>query len=225
MAPNIGLRKKRTRLSTSMQYSQKEYWDERYQKSSDSFEWFQSYEDIKGFISSNIPKHAKVLHVGCGSSELAVQMNNEGWSDITNIDFSASLISVLKEKHSNRFGINYMEMNVEDMSFATGSFDAIIDKACLDSIMCSDESQKHGERAIAQIYKTLRPGGVFLLIATNHSESKLRLLERIEYEWSVAVEAISKPGLLDVPLDDDVSYHYVFICKKAQGVGYQTARN
>lgn len=203
-----------------MQYALKEYWEERYQKNNEPFEWFQSFPDLKEVISANIPKEFKILHIGCGSSELAAQMVAEGWSDIVNVDFSSTIINVLKKRYAGKPELSFVEMDIGDMNFAAGSIDAVLDKACLDSILCCEEAQKQAEKIIAQIYKVLRPGGMFLLVATNHSETKLKMLERTEFEWNVIVEAIPKPGLLNLPLDDDVSYHYVFICRKATGVVY-----
>ena len=56
------------------------YWDERYAKpdAEESFEWFKSYENLKGFLEKWLPKvqeigeekgeRPKILHLGCGNS-------------------------------------------------------------------------------------------------------------------------------------------------------------
>lgn len=52
------------------------YWDERYAKpdAEESFEWFKSYVNLKGFLKKWLPKveaqneQPKILHLGCGNS-------------------------------------------------------------------------------------------------------------------------------------------------------------
>jgi hypothetical protein len=46
------------------------YRDDRYQRDPQPFEWFQRYETLKPFIEPHIPKTAKILQVGCGTSSL-----------------------------------------------------------------------------------------------------------------------------------------------------------
>jgi hypothetical protein len=66
------------------------YWDERYGKpdAEESFEWFKSYENLKGFLGKWLPKVEEggedgkegegkadqplILHLGCGNSVSAV---------------------------------------------------------------------------------------------------------------------------------------------------------
>jgi len=56
------------------------YWDDRYAKpdAEESFEWFKSYENLKGFLEKWMPKAEEagkgnggqpaILHLGCGNS-------------------------------------------------------------------------------------------------------------------------------------------------------------
>jgi len=57
-----------------------QYWDERYAKpdAEESFEWFKSYENLRGFLGKWLPEvertkeeegeQPKILHLGCGNS-------------------------------------------------------------------------------------------------------------------------------------------------------------
>jgi ubiquinone/menaquinone biosynthesis C-methylase UbiE len=198
------------------QYSSKDYWEDRYDKESDPFEWFQNYYEIKDIIQRLIPKNNKVLHVGCGTSELGAQMHSDGWTDIVNIDFSGTLIHKLQTRYADKLGLVFAEMNVEELPFATHSFDAIIDKACLDSVICSDAASKHIDRMIYQMHRVLKPGGVFLMVSYGKSELRKKYLDRNELDWSVTVEIVARESDSSslVPFDDDMSFHYVYICKK-----------
>ena len=43
-------------------------------------------------------KTDKILNVGCGNSRLSEELYEDGFEDITNIDFSQKVISQIEEK-------------------------------------------------------------------------------------------------------------------------------
>ena len=48
-------------------------------------------------------KNDKILNLGCGNSRLGEDLSEEGYEDITNIDFSAKVISIMEEKCKAKF--------------------------------------------------------------------------------------------------------------------------
>jgi ubiquinone/menaquinone biosynthesis C-methylase UbiE len=196
-----------------MQYSLKTYWNERYAKDNEPFEWLQSYTTLKEYLEKYVPKQGKILHLGCGSSELGIEMYKGGWTDIINIDFSNLLIDSLKKRYSNNVGLMFTEMNAEEMSFPKGVFDTVIDKACIDSVLCSDGAARRAEKIIKNINKVLKPEGVFLMVSIAKSDIRKRFLEKQEYNWQIVVESIPKPTLSTLPIEEDKN-HYLYICKK-----------
>ena len=74
--------------------------------------------------------------MGAGNSRLSEEMSDEGFTDITNIDISSICTKAMAEKYKEKADVlKYMQMNVKAMEFSEGSFDAIIDKATLDSVL------------------------------------------------------------------------------------------
>ncbi|XP_074560503.1 uncharacterized protein LOC141816663 [Curcuma longa] len=64
-------------------------------------------------------------------------MVDDGYQDIVSIDLSSVVIEAMQTKYSDKLGLKYIKMDVRDMSpFESGSFDAVIDKGTLDSLMC-----------------------------------------------------------------------------------------
>ncbi len=59
-------------------YGKLEYWEERYSKRNDQFDWYQTYPNIKEIIQNNISKNAKILNIGCGNSRLSEGMYEDG---------------------------------------------------------------------------------------------------------------------------------------------------
>ena len=58
-------------------------------------------------------------------------MTQDGFSHVVSVDFSEVVI----EKMTKRFpGQTYLKMDIREMSFASGSFDVVLDKAVLDTL-------------------------------------------------------------------------------------------
>ena len=84
------------------QYGRTEYWEDRYQKDNKQFDWYQRYAQLQTIFNEYIPKDAKILDVGCGSSRLAEEMHDDDYVDFTNIDISYTVIKQMQEKYQER---------------------------------------------------------------------------------------------------------------------------
>jgi len=74
--------------------------------------------------------------VGSGNSRLSEEMFEEGYSNITNIDISNVCVKAMKDKHKEKGdNLKYLLMDVKSMDFPEASFDAVVDKATLDSVL------------------------------------------------------------------------------------------
>lgn len=69
-------------------------------------------------------------------------MYEDGFHNITNIDISSIVIKQIVDKYKDKYStLKFIQMDVRQMnSFDNGSFDAVIDKGTLDSILCGDSS-------------------------------------------------------------------------------------
>jgi len=74
--------------------------------------------------------------VGSGNSRLSEEMFEEGYSNITNIDISNVCVKAMKDKYKEKGdNFKYLLMDVKSMDFPEASFDAVVDKATLDSVL------------------------------------------------------------------------------------------
>ncbi len=63
-------------------------------------------------------------------------MYEDGYTNITNIDVSNVCIKAMNEKYKDKAEtFKYLLMDVRAMDFPEASFDAVIDKATLDSVL------------------------------------------------------------------------------------------
>ncbi|ETB56128.1 hypothetical protein YYC_00760 [Plasmodium yoelii 17X] len=197
-------------------YGNISYWNERYTKEEEQFDWHQKWYGVKHiFDELNIQNNAKILNIGCGTSKFSEEMLDSGYTDITNIDASSVCINKMKEIYKDKPNLKYLQMNVCDMKlFKNGEFDLIIDKACLDSIVCSEDSLKNVEEMLCETSRVLKSEGVFIIISHAQPSYRLGYLQKQDYKWTVTVKTVKRPmlGIVAPPIDD--SLHYVYICTK-----------
>nr|GEW46395.1 methyltransferase-like protein 13 [Tanacetum cinerariifolium] len=226
---------------SSQAYGEAWYWDKRYAKeSTTTFDWYQKYESLYPLLHLYLPtttSNRRVLVVGCGNSAFSEGMSKDGYTDIVNIDISSVVIEAMKKKYSDSPHLKYMEMDVRDMkAFEAGSFDAVIDKGTLDSLLCGHNSKLNAAKMLDEIDRVLKKDGVYVLITYGIPAYRLRLL-RESHSWDIKLHVIDK--LLKgedsksdtwelthlVPLNSDGSLkdgsplenmdvHYIYVCTK-----------
>ncbi|GAB2220072.1 hypothetical protein Droror1_Dr00007715 [Drosera rotundifolia] len=219
------------------------YWDNRYSKDLSAseamgFDWYQKYSSLAPLIRLYVALHNRVLVVGCGNSAFSEGMLDDGYQKIVNIDISSVVIEAMKKKYYSRPELSYIQMDVRDMNFfQTGSFDAVIDKGTLDSILCGSNSMKNATMMLEEVQRVLKDKGVYILITYGSPSFRLRLL-RDSGSWSIKLHVIEKvvsPGGCSeqskwelnkpVPLNEDGSsveaalgrnpdVHYIYVCTK-----------
>ena len=81
-------------------YGKLEYWEDRYQKDKEQYDWLQRYSppsgnaEMRDIIAQYAQHSAQVLIVGCGTSRMPEEMYEEGYSNLTSIDISYSAIKL-----------------------------------------------------------------------------------------------------------------------------------
>ena len=75
------------------QYGKTSYWDERYTKDPEPFDWYQRYSGIKDLIAQYIKKSDNILMAGCGNSRLSEDMYDDGYTTVANVDTNALFVS------------------------------------------------------------------------------------------------------------------------------------
>ena len=123
MSPGIQL--------VTQEYSDREYWNERYSKSSRScFDWYQRYDTLKYVINPVIPKdaallqvsiqltpgpelvcsstsHSSIFQVGVGNSRLQLDMSLDGYTSILSVDYSDIVIEQMQYSHQQHPRLQY----------------------------------------------------------------------------------------------------------------------
>ncbi|CAD8192011.1 unnamed protein product [Paramecium pentaurelia] len=207
------------------QYGKAEYWEERYTRDPEPFDWYQRFAGIKDLVSACFTPESKLLNIGAGNSRLSEEMFDEGYQNITNIDISHVVTKAMQEKYKDKGpNFKYLHMDARAMEFEDGSFDGAIDKGTLDAILCGESSSSNAQKVIQEVHRVLGPKGVYLAISYGLPEHRLQYFEKPEYDWNVIVKQVHKPTIstsiaITNEDKDAPNAHYIYICTKGQQKG------
>ena len=93
-----------------------------------------------GFEKRDFQIASSSSFTGCGNSALSENMYQDGYHFITNIDYSSVVIENMKNRSPEAQLMKWIVMDITDMKFNEGSFDVVIEKATLDSLLVQEKS-------------------------------------------------------------------------------------
>mmetsp|Transcript_58338 Transcript_58338/g.162584 ORF Transcript_58338/g.162584 Transcript_58338/m.162584 type:complete len:212 (+) Transcript_58338:89-724(+) len=201
------------------QYGKVEYWDERYTRDPEPFDWYQRWAGLKDtFLEFVQPAHS-ILMLGSGNSRLSEEMYEEGYQNITNIDISNIVVKAMQEKYRDRAGMTFMQMDGRAMELPDGKFNVVVDKATLDSILCGEGSTHNAQKLLQEVSRVLQPNGVYIAVSHGQPSYRLTYLQRPEFEWNVKIYTVQKPMMgmaASLSTEEKDNVHYVYVCVKGE---------
>ena len=90
------------------QYGKLEYWEERYTRDPEPFDWYQRYSNLKDILIQYIKPTDNIIHIGCGNSRLSEEMFEDGYQTQTNIDISNVIIQYMQEKNRDKPSLKFI---------------------------------------------------------------------------------------------------------------------
>lgn len=108
----------------------KNYWDSRYQTEQTGWDLGAASGPIRHYIDQLSNKDLRILIPGCGNAYEAEYLSEHGFSNITLIDISPSLVQQLRNKFEGRQEINVIE---GDFFEHQGEYDLILEQ----TFMCA----------------------------------------------------------------------------------------
>jgi len=198
------------------QYGRPEYWDERYTKDTEPFDWYQRYEGIKSTLDRYVQPTHKVLMSGAGNSRLSEELYENQVKNITNIDISEVCVNHMKAKHEDKQEMQWQKMDVRKLEFADGTFDVVIDKGTLDSVLCGEGSTKNCAQMCKEVSRVLKPGGTYIVVSYGQPDYRLNYFDKPEYNWNILpATSVPKPTVSVVEEQDPANVHYIYIMTKS----------
>ncbi|XP_076000712.1 EEF1A lysine methyltransferase 4 [Genypterus blacodes] len=200
-------------------YKAADYWDERYKKE-ENYEWLGDFSKFRHLLEKHMKKEDSILVLGCGNSGMSGEMYAAGYRSITNIDYSSVCIGAMSARHGDCPGMTWHQMDMRQLAFPDGSFDVVLEKATLDSMLVEEKCpwtvspQTAGiiHRALKEISRVLKHGGRFLSITFAQPFFRKRLYAHSEYNWSIQHFT-----------QGDFFHYFVFIMTKGEELSLEDA--
>eukprot|EP00271_Cylindrocystis_brebissonii_P007843 TRINITY_DN21696_c0_g1_i2.p1 TRINITY_DN21696_c0_g1~~TRINITY_DN21696_c0_g1_i2.p1 ORF type:complete len:213 (+),score=29.62 TRINITY_DN21696_c0_g1_i2:198-836(+) len=172
--------------SAAVAYGETKYWNSRYkQEGMQTFDWYQRYSALANLMDKYVSKKGKILVAGCGNSGMSAEMFEDGYKLIHNVDISPVVVEAMKEKYKDFPAMEWEVMDVKSMTFEDESFDTVVDKGTLDSLMCGDDSTVNARKMLSGVSRILRPNGTYVLITYGDPRLRMSHLQRPDYKWTV----------------------------------------
>lgn len=181
-------------------YGTAEYWNQRYAEEPDPFDWLGEYSDVRDHIEgiTKGSRSSRILHVGCGNSELTEQMYDNGYHNIVNIDYSEVVISQMQQRNRNRSKMIWSVMDATSMTYSNDSFDLVIDKGVLDAFSCMTAARLTIATYLKEVFRVLRPGGGFVCISFGEPAFRRNHIINPMLEWTckeTEIESLAFEGM------------------------------
>ena len=121
--------------------------------------YLNSFEDGQVLKILGDVKGKKVLDVGAGTGRLAVKLSEAG-AIVTALDLSEKMLEILKRKNRK---IEVVFGDAENLDFVDGNFDIVVGAFLIVHL-------KNPSIFFKEVYRVLKPNGVFLVTNINQKE-------------------------------------------------------
>ncbi|OHT04656.1 Menaquinone biosynthesis methyltransferase [Tritrichomonas foetus] len=188
-----------------LKYDEPEFWENKYSKDTSYFEWGVPWSKIRPIVFEYVVDTDLALDVGCGTSNLAVDLINDGFKNVICLDVSENCINAMKKRNESIQNINWVCGNCLNLT-SNKKIDVIFDKGTMDSILCGNS--KNGKKELFEISQIMKIGGYFFLISSGVPSSRKFLFSDPGIGLSLVGERVIEIGELKK------NTFYVYIAKK-----------
>ncbi|EYU32698.1 hypothetical protein MIMGU_mgv1a001980mg [Erythranthe guttata] len=184
-------------------FTSKENWDFFYAaRGAGNFsEWYADWPQLRTLLRNHLsfppsappPEELSILVPACGNSRLSEHLYDDGFRNITNVDFSREVISAMMKRNlRERPGMRWRVMDMTDMQFASGTVDAIIDKGGLDALMEPNIDPRLGTIYLSEAKRLLKAGGKYICLTLAESHVVGLLFRKFRFGWKVNLYAVAQ---------------------------------
>ncbi|CAN7984806.1 unnamed protein product [Ixodes hexagonus] len=173
-------------------YSDVAYWDARYRREA-TYDWLLPYEKYAFLLRKHVRQTDRILMLGCGNSPLSELLFRDGFQNVENIDYSAVVIDNMASHCDHCSQMKWHVMDATQLRFPDASFDVVIEKATLDSMMVhekdpwnlSEETHLKVDLVLREVSRVLRDGGRFISITFAQPHFRGPLYANPDFGWSL----------------------------------------
>lgn len=138
--------------------------------------WF-GHDIVKRLIkwmsnTSLLKKEDDIVDLGCGNGMLLVELANEGFSNLTGLDYSENAISLSRKvAEKYKVTINFITCNI--LNGLGANYNVILDKGTYDAISLTKDAKSNRMKYMQNVHVSLRTEGIFIVVSCNWTENEL----------------------------------------------------
>jgi len=157
-----------------MDSHQEKYWDGVAEEKE-----FPTPFQLKEF-KRHTPRERSILDVGCGYGRTLDKLHENGFNNLTGVDFSGKMIKRGLKLHPY---LNLLKNKGDDLPFSDKSFDA----ALLIGVLTSNIHNRKQENIISEITRVLKDKGILYIsdFLLNHDERNLQRYRKYENKYGI----------------------------------------
>ena len=153
-------------------FGTKEYWDDVYSGRgdfpADCYSWYYGWDVLGKHVKAYLPtKEERILVPGVGNDSLLVDLVQAGYRNLVGQDYSEHAVerqADLLYQADGAANVSTLQGDVTNLPLAwTGTYDAVIEKGLLDAVYLSGDGNV--EKAAKELFRVLKPGGVFISVS------------------------------------------------------------
>ncbi|VDM78422.1 unnamed protein product [Strongylus vulgaris] len=125
------------------------------------------YDVLGAVLEKYLKTTDNILQIGCGNSQLAAQMYDNGFRAVHSIDTDSAVIDEQRLRNKHRPELVFDVDDATSMSFDDESFSVVVDKGTLDALLPPDTTPlqlNSVEKMFAEVDRVLKVGGRYQII-------------------------------------------------------------
>ncbi|VDN20541.1 unnamed protein product [Gongylonema pulchrum] len=191
---------------SSASFRDPSFWKQFYKNASDSFEWYGDFNTFGSILIKYLKSTDKILQIGCGNSELAAQLYDNGYRAVSSIDIDQGVIDKqIARNKTLRPELQFSCCSALDLRSPEDSYNVVLDKGTLDALLPSEKegAAEEVQKMFAEVCRVLTFGGryivvslaqehvlrVFLSYFLKNVNFMIRIEKISDVSWSFAVPA------------------------------------
>lgn len=134
------------------------------------------WESEKIIFDKYINKDDTILDIGCGAGRTTINLYKRGYKNIIGLDLSTRLIAYANNYiKENNMDINFVVGDATELEYPENAFDVVI--FSFNGMQCIP-GKKNRDNVLKEVYRVLKPGGIYIFTAHNRDDSG-----RYQYVW------------------------------------------
>ncbi|CAI5448453.1 unnamed protein product [Caenorhabditis angaria] len=148
-------------------FTDPEYWKKFFASRKTPFEWYGDFNTLQDAIEKYMKVSETILQIGCGSSELATQLYDNGYRNVHSIDVDQNVITKQLQKNKSRSTLTFEKADATNLPLKDESFPVVIDKGTYDALLppnSTAENQETVRKMFNEVNRVLTCGGRYIIV-------------------------------------------------------------